>query len=72
MDARRILGFVLFVVGILAFVTGLNASHSLTDQVSNTFIGRFTDATTWYLIGGIASAAVGLLLLVFGFRGKHI
>ena len=72
MNSQRILGFVLFVVGILAFVTGLNASHSFTDQVSNTFIGRFTDATTWYLIGGTASTVVGLLLVVFGFRGKHI
>lgn len=72
MNSQRVLGFVLLVVGILAFAVGLNASHSVTDQVSNTFLGRFTDSTTWYMIGGIAAAVIGLLLVLFGFRGKHI
>jgi LPXTG-motif cell wall-anchored protein len=68
MNSRRILGFVLLAIGILVFAVGLNASNSLTDQVSNAFLGRFTEATTWYMIGGIASALVGLLLLLTGSR----
>ncbi|MDB5300114.1 MAG: hypothetical protein JWO87_1777, partial [Phycisphaerales bacterium] len=49
----------------------MNASHSVADQVSNTFTGRFTQATTWYILGGIAMALFGLLLTFSGFRGKN-
>jgi hypothetical protein len=47
----------------------MNASHSVADQVSNTFTGRFTQATTWYILGGGAAALFGLLLVLFGGRG---
>lgn len=68
MNSRRILGIILLVVGVLIFFVGLNASNSMTDQMSNVIIGRFTENTTWYMIGGIAAALAGLLLLLFGFR----
>ncbi|MDX9827133.1 MAG: DUF3185 family protein [Spirochaetia bacterium] len=70
MSSRVIFGFVLLVAGVIAFVYGLNASKSVVEQVSNTFIGRFSEATTWYMIGGIASAVAGLLMVLFGFRGR--
>ena len=70
MDSRRILGFVLLAIGIFAFGIGISSSRSVADQVSNTFIGRFTDTTTWYLLGGIAAAVFGLMLVSFGYRGK--
>ena len=68
MGPQRILGVVLLVVGVILLFVGINASHSMADRVSNTFTGRFTEATTWYIIGGIASALLGLLILLF--RGK--
>ncbi|MDB5174345.1 MAG: hypothetical protein JWN51_3118 [Phycisphaerales bacterium] len=68
---KRILGIVLLVVGVILLVLGMNASHSVADQVSNTFTGRFTQATTWYIVGGIAMALFGLLLTLSGFRGKN-
>jgi uncharacterized membrane protein len=71
MSSKVILGFVLFVAGVVALVYGLNASKSLVEQVSNTFIGRFSEATTWYMIGGVAAATTGLLMVVFGFRGRR-
>jgi len=71
MSSKTVLGFVLLVVGSIAFFYGLNASKSLVEQVSNTFIGRFSDATTWYMIGGIAAALAGLLMLLTGFRGRR-
>ena len=71
MSSKTILGFVLLVAGGIAFFYGLNASKSLVEQVSNTFVGRFSDATTWYMIGGIAAAAAGLLIVMFGFRGRR-
>jgi len=72
MSQQRILGVVLLVVGIILLVVGMNASHSVADRVSNTFTGRFTEGTTWYIIGGIASALLGLLIVLFGGRGKAI
>jgi hypothetical protein len=66
MTPKRILGVVLLVVGIALLIVGINASHSLADQVSDTFTGRFTKGTTWYIIGGIGCGIAGLLMLLFG------
>ena len=72
MSSKSVLGFVLLVVGILVFGYGLNASKSLVEQVSNTFLGRFSEATTWYMIGGLAAALAGLLMVLSGFRGRRV
>ena len=72
MSPQRILGIVLLIVGVIALVMGMNASHSVADQVSNTFTGKFTEATTWYILGGIASAIIGLLMVLFGVRAKGV
>ena len=66
MSPPRILGIVLIVVGVILFIVGMNASHSMADQISDTFTGRFTEGTTWYIIGGIAVGVLGLLLVLFG------
>ncbi len=71
MNPNRIIAVVLLVGGIALLVIGMNSSHSIADRVSNTFTGRFTDATNWYIIGGIAMAVVGLVLGALGFRGKN-
>ena len=68
MSPQRIIGAVLLIVGIVLLIVGLNASHSLADQVSETFTGRFTRDTTWYIIGGIACGVLGLLMVAFGGR----
>jgi hypothetical protein len=71
MNSQRILGVVLLVAGVVLLILGMNASHSVADQVSNTFTGRFTQATTWYILGGGASALFGLLLVLFGSRSAN-
>jgi len=68
MSPQCIIGGVVLVVGIVLLIVGLNASDSLADQVSETFTGRFTRATTWYIIGGIAAGALGVLMVAFGGR----
>lgn len=65
MNERRIVGIVLLVVGVVLGVIGMNSSDSVADQVSQTFTGRLTQATTWYIVGGIGSALLGLLLLAY-------
>ncbi|MGE5610908.1 MAG: DUF3185 family protein [Bacillota bacterium] len=72
MGVHCILGTVLLVVGIILLIIGMNASHSVSDQVSQTFTGRFTQATTWYIISGTALALLGLLLVLFGVRRRHV
>ena len=71
MNSQRIIGIVLVVIGIALLIVGMNSSHSVADQVSNTFTGRFTQATTWYIIGGIGAGVLGLLMVLAGSRGKR-
>ena len=64
MTVQRIIGVALLVAGLLLLFTGWQASDSLGEQVHETFTGRFTDSTMWYLIGGAVASVSGLLLLV--------
>jgi hypothetical protein len=71
MNPQRIIGLLVLIGGVVLLVVGMNASHSMVDQVSNTFTGRFTDHTTWYIIGGIAVGLVGLSMVFIGGRGRN-
>ncbi len=62
MSQQRIIGIVLLVVGLVLLIMGMNASDSIADQVSETFTGRFTDKTTWFIVGGIGLGLLGLLM----------
>jgi Protein of unknown function (DUF3185) len=68
MNNQRILGIALLVVGVVLLVIGVNASDSMADRWSNFFTGHYTDTTVWYMVGGIASGVVGLVLLLGGRR----
>jgi uncharacterized membrane protein len=70
LNSQRIVGIVLLVIGLVLVVVGLNASDSLADRWSNFFTGHYTDTTVWYLVGGIASAVVGVVLAVSGRRKR--
>ncbi len=72
MTPQRIFGLLLLVAGVLLLVIGMNSSHSIADQVSNTFTGRFTQATTWYIVCGIGAGILGFFMLLFGPRGKTL
>lgn len=66
MNPLRIVGIVLFVVGIVLLGFAHNASEAPIDQLSNALTGTHTDRTMWYLISGIAAAVGGVLLALFG------
>ena len=70
MSTQRIFGIVLLVIGVILLIVGMNASHSAADQISNTFTGRFTHETAWYIFGGGAAALGGLLMVLVGARGS--
>ncbi|OGV76436.1 MAG: hypothetical protein A3K18_12780 [Lentisphaerae bacterium RIFOXYA12_64_32] len=66
MTTKRIVGIVLLMVGVAVLLLGLNVSHSVVDRVSSSLTGGFTEATTWYIIGGATWGLMGLLLVFFG------
>jgi drug/metabolite transporter (DMT)-like permease len=68
MSGIRVLGIVLAVVGAVILAVGLNASHSLVDQASQTFIGRYTQGTMAYIIIGLAALVGGGLMALAGRR----
>ncbi|MHB1156772.1 MAG: DUF3185 family protein [Phycisphaerales bacterium] len=70
MNIQRIFGTILLVAGVILFIIGLNASDSMADRWSNFFTGHYTDATVWYMVGGIGLAVAGLMVGLFGGRGN--
>ncbi len=70
MSIQRVFGIALLAAGIILLIIGMNSSHSVADQVSNTFTGRFTDHTQWYIVGGIVAAIAGGALALFGPRAN--
>lgn len=66
MSTNRIIGIILIVVGVGLLFFGIQATGSLTEEVHETFTGRFTEETTWYLIGGAAALVVGLVMALRG------
>lgn len=68
MQPARLVGLVVLVVGLILVGFGLNATDAPVDQLSETFTGRYTDRTMWYLVGGGAVAAAGALLTFLGGR----
>jgi hypothetical protein len=63
---NKAIGIALLVVGIVLVVYGVNASDSVSSNVSRTFTGAPTNKTLWLLLGGAASAIVGAVMT---FRG---
>jgi uncharacterized membrane protein len=70
MNSQRLFGIVMLVVGVILLFVGMNASQSMVEQLNQTFAGRFSDSTTWYIVGGLAAGLVGTLMLVFDLRRK--
>jgi len=71
MASNRILSLVLLVVGSILLFFAYQSSQSLGDQVSEAVTGRFTNATTWFLIIGAGCAVAGFGLLLFGKSAKN-
>lgn len=65
---QRIIGAVLLAVGVVLLVMGLNATHSVGEKVLEGVTGRYSDHTTWYILGGIAALVGGAALAFFGDR----
>jgi len=64
MGNNKLIGIVLLVVGLILLYFGWQSSQSVGDQVVETFTGRFTDSTMWFLIAGAAAAVAGIFMAV--------
>jgi len=58
----RILGIVLFVVGIVLLIFGISSSQSVGEKMMGGVTGHYTHDTMWYIIGGIACIVGGSAL----------
>jgi hypothetical protein len=59
MNAVRLLGIALAVVGLVFLITGINATDAPLEHLSETFTGKYTHQTMFYIAGGIAALIVG-------------
>jgi divalent metal cation (Fe/Co/Zn/Cd) transporter len=54
--------------GILLVIFGVNASNSVSSDISRIFTDAPTDKAIWMLVGGIVATIIGLVGLLRGSR----
>ncbi len=72
MHTHRLIGIVLLVAGAILLYFGYQASQSAGEQIFESFAGRFTDSTIWYLIAGATATTGGLILLIIRPSSKAV
>jgi hypothetical protein len=65
---NKAIGLALLVPGIVLIVYGIDASNSVSSDLSRTFTGSPTNKALWLLIGGIGAAIVGAAMTFTGAR----
>jgi uncharacterized membrane protein len=68
MNTSRPLGIAVLILGAVLVGFAYHFSEAPLEQISNSLAGRYSDATMWYLIGGIALVVTGGFLIVSGRR----
>ena len=68
MDMKRIIGVVVFAIGVALLGFAYHSTNAPLEKLSNTITGRYSDETMWYFAVGIAAAVGGGLLAMFGGR----
>lgn len=64
MGIRRILGLVIFIVGMFLLIIGIRSTHGINEKIVNEVKGRYTNETLWYIIGGSALIIVGGSIII--------
>lgn len=62
----RIPAIVLIAVGLSLLVYGLQASQSISSDLSRFFTGSPTDRAIWLIVGGLAASVAGVVLFLRG------
>jgi hypothetical protein len=67
---NRPVSLILLVVGVILVIYGINASESVSSDISRAFTGSPTDKSIWMLIGGAVLAIIGLVGSLRGGRSR--
>ena len=59
MSLFRILGTVIFIVGVVLLIFGISATETTGEKIVDEVTGHYTDKTMWYIVGGIAMIVGG-------------
>jgi hypothetical protein len=54
--------------GILLVIFGINASNSVSSDISRIFTDAPTDKAIWMLVGGVVASIIGLVGVLRGSR----
>jgi len=65
---NKMVALALLVGGIILIVIGVNATNSLSSDISRFFTGSPTDKAVWMLVGGVVATLVGLGMMWRGPR----
>jgi hypothetical protein len=72
MIIRRIIGLVLIAGGgVLIYLGVTTGQNSFAGWFSENILGRPTDTTLYYIIGGVAAIVIGLVLLLIRGRRRY-
>lgn len=64
MNLMRLLGIGVVVAGVFFLIVGLNATNAPVEQLSQTFMGKYTHETLMYIAGGLAAIIAGAVVAI--------
>ena len=64
----KIISLAMLAGGILLVIFGVNASNSVSSDISRVFTDAPTDKAIWMLVGGIVVTVIGAMGLLRGSR----
>jgi len=65
---NKTISLAILVGGIVLVIFGVNASNSLSSDISRVFTDAPTDKAIWMLIGGVVVSVIGAMGLLRGSR----
>ena len=68
MSITRIFGIIILVIGVILLAFGINSTQTVPEKVMEGVVGRYTEHTMWYIIGGVAMIIAGC---AYTFRSKN-
>ena len=66
MTDQRLIGLTMSFGGMAFVLIGAMSSYSFADRISRFLTGRITDATLWYMVGGVILGVVGGVMAGYG------
>jgi hypothetical protein len=63
MSMNRMLGLLLLVAGVVFLLLGLTATDTFGESLKHVFTGKYTERTTWYIVGGALAAVIGATIV---------